>query len=636
LFASFFIFHGGTRNIFRSDYWLIATLFNTQSITSLADLKRIVFFEMFGDIRFQPLGHMAMYIRHLAFGNSIMAYNILNIVLHSITAFLIYLIILEITRTTSLASVLGAIYIVLPSQFDCIIWTYHIYILLSTICVLISVYLVLRYILTERIHLFYLALMMDLFAILLYEPTLFSPAFLFLFLVGMTRWLDKKLTRRQIFFVAGSILVFYACYFILATVSLTYLNMKKSERMSLADLFQWKNLVQCCVGIWMNLWKTNFITNIGILPQIKIDDILYIHPSKEIFKNLNNILILFCGIFFLSCFRIFKKNIWIIFSLLGIAISYIFIISMGRVLTNDLEYVITQPRYQYFVNAVLFIGIGVLLVRKYEKKAIRVGLIYFLATIFFLNSLNVMEGIKEVSAAMRPINEHYYILKEFINKNEKTKIFLNFVPDMKKRFFLGTDIALDLLFKGHTTKFLDRAAYIYDGKEFKRNPLYQIGNPYHSLPDFTIEWMYRHLAHQRPTREVVIIGREGVYPRIGMTPDGLVKIIMINQESRKLEEYVFRHPYGEKPGGWSSFVIEKSGNGIAFIFDGTFQEKIQLIGGLYSEWHKDGSELLGDYYRGAGDVVFVSRLFIQLGSAKYGCKELKKGDKVPVEVKIPW
>jgi hypothetical protein len=635
MIASFFIFHGGARNIFRSDYWLMATLFNTQSVTSLADLKRIVFFEMFGDIRFQPLGHLAMYIRHLAFGNSIMAYNILNMVLHAITAFLIYLIIVEITRTTSLASVLGAIYIVLPSQFDCVIWTYHIYILLSTICVLISVYLVLRCILTSRTHLFYLALIMDLVAILLYEPTLFSPAFLFIFLVGMTRWLDKKLTRRQILLVAGSILVFYACYFFLATVSLSYLKVNKSARMSIADLFQWKNLVQCFVGIWMNLWKTNFITNIGIPPAIKIEDILYVQPSKEMLKNPYQFLLLLCGIFFLSCFRVTKRDVWIALSFIGIAISYIFIISLGRVLTNNVEYIISQPRYQYFTNAVLFIAIGVMLVKGYEKKEVHALLKYFLGVIFILNSLNVMKGVQEVSAAMKPMNEHYSFMKGFFETEGKAKVFLDFVPDVQKKFFLGTDIALDILFRERISNHLKEATHVYDGKEIYKNIL-KAGKQDGRIADFTIQWMYKALSNSKPTKTINIIDGGNGSPKLFLSPDGYVIMNIRNIDSGMFEVIKFKHSYGENNvGNWSVMVVEKGGDEISFIFDGLLENKIYLKG-RYQTWGGDGYKLLGNYYRGGGDAVFLAGLFIQLDKGKYGCSNYKIGSRIDVPAVIPW
>jgi hypothetical protein len=622
-------------NTFRSDYWLIATLFNGQDHFSLATIKKIAFFEMFGDIRFQPFGHLLMYLRHLTFGNEVIYYNLLNLLLHTATAFFIYLILKILLENNLLPFILGGLFIVLASQLDVVAWTYHLYILVSTILVLAAIFLMVREgpkSATSLVASYSLAF----FSLSLYEPTLLFPIMLF-FLHWRTR--ENPMTgeaRYSLIWVAATLGIVYGIYLINTIYGIEFWGGKRSSRMTFQDLLSLRNFADALIASLANFWESSFLKNVGVALDVQIHDIVYIFLDPNAYGDYLQILKIFLGLLILSPMPAIKEKRILLVLLFASAFSYLFFISLGRVITNDSRYIAGQARYQYLPNALFLIVAGMIMSAKIKKVYWCRIFFIFLVLIFFWNTRNLILGNTEIALALSPMDHHYYALKHFLTRNPHAMLFLSFIPENKDKFFLGTDIALDLLFKGHTTKFLDRAAYIYDGKEFKKNPLYQNGHPDDSLPDFTIEWMYRHLAHLRPTREVVIIGREGVYPRIGMTPDGLVKIIMINRESRKLEEYVFRHPYGEKPGGWSSFVLEKNENAIAFIFDGALQEKIQLSGGSYSEWNKDGSDLLGDYYRGSGDVVFVSRLFIQLGSAKYGCEKLKKGDKVPVEVKIPW
>ena len=124
-------------------------LFNSIDGFSLKTLKDISFFEMFGHIRFQPLGHLLIFVRYLAFGNNILLYHILNIALHVSAAFLVFLVLKAFLKDTRFPFIFGLLFITLPSQFDTVAWTYHIYIILGTMLALSTIFLVYRYVETE-------------------------------------------------------------------------------------------------------------------------------------------------------------------------------------------------------------------------------------------------------------------------------------------------------------------------------------------------------------------------------------------------------------------------------------------------------------------------------------------------------
>ena len=632
-------FHPTVTNIFRSDYWLIAPLFvKSQGNFSLGFLRDILFFEMFGDLRFQPIAHLLMFLRYLAFGNEVVLYNILNITLHIIVGFLVFSILYKHNRSIQFSLIFGALFLVLPNQFDTVNWTYHIYVIVATILVLLSIYLAYKY--TEKKRGAYLlcSVITALLSAFLYEPTILTPALLFPLILSLYRYKKKIITKQNFFVILFVIIFTYFFYSFITTIGM--LSIKSSKTMSLQDVITWNNIFNSLKYIFVNFWESTFIKNVGVMPVIDIRDIVYVSPATVAVTNITSFLKVVLGIFMFLLFRTNKNNIHIILTLTAIAMAYIFILFMGRLTTNDPAYIMAQPRYQYLFNAILSIVSGLFLWNKYHQKYFKYIIIAILVSVFAWNIQNISYANNQVTQVMSRIDTHYYGIKKFFSTNPSAKLFLDFTPDTQKQLCLGTDIAMDILFKKRITKFLRNASHIYDGHTFKENITYQDNIPDTYLKDFTIEWMYQHSSTLTPQKEIEIIGDNKTYPKISLIPDGFIEIAMVNIDTKKIDVYKFKHSYSLEKwtpslGFWSSMIVEKNEEDLCFIFEGILQDKIKLTS-KYENWNKDGVYLLGGYYKGVGTGCFIGHLSIQADVAKYRCGKHMKGDKMNVDIKAPW
>ncbi len=640
--VSVIVFYSTIGNIWRSDYWLIATLFHNQDSFTFEAIKNIALFEMFGDIRFQPIAHLLMFTVHKIFGNAVVLYHLTNIALHAAVGLLVCALVYEFSEDTRFSFIFGLIFVVLPSQFDTVIWTYHIYIISCSIAVLAGTLYACRYAETDKMQYLVAAVFLATLAIFLYEPAILTPASIFFLVIGI--YIERSegpltgITKERIIPVLFGVAISYALYLAVTAYGLTLT--KGSTKMSLGDMLTLTHIVDSLGAVCMNLFESTLLKNIGISPDIKIRDIVYIYLPKQFFGDFVNIVKVGLGILLVSLFRVSKIHRPIVLTSIGLATSYLFVILLGRLLTNDLSYAMSQPRYQYFSNSILLTISGVLLWPKYQEKGFKTLINVLLLAIFFWNTQSILYASKKVSMAMKPMDIHYYKLKDFYSKNPEAKVFVDFIPDNNGRFFLGTDIALDLLFKENITKSIEGATHIYDGLRLVKNKSYNGGEASPYLKDFTLSWMYQHYPDNIPKKSIQIIGSEESLPMISMTPDGYVKVVMRNLDTDELAIYQVEHGYSPDERDpflelWSSMVIEKNGDELCLIFNGKLEKKVDLKG-EYRGWDKDGVSNLGGYYTGAGQVVFVARMFIQSDVAKYSCGEYDLGDKISVEIRKPW
>lgn len=213
---------------------------------------------------------------------------------------------------------------------------------------------------------------------------------------------------------------------------------------------------------------------------------------------------------------------------------------------------------------------------------------------------------------MEPMDRHYYRLKDFFKAKQKAKVFMDFTPETSGKFFLGADVACDVLFKGRMTKFLEKATHIYDGSEFIENTSKTwLASDY--LKDFTIKWTYIRRYGVNLNKDIVIIGSKSAFPKISITKNGLIKIDLVEASSGRIDSYIFRYPEPapDEISAWlyDNIAIEKNGDELCLVFNGVPQG-ILKVRATYKDCDKDGIGLLGDYYRGAGENVFSTMLYM--------------------------
>lgn len=612
--------------VFRSDDWIILSLFNNLEGMTLASAKDIALFEMFGDIRFQPIAHFLLYARHLIFGSNMLAYHLLNITLHVLTGVAVFKVLSALTRDSKLSFILGLIFITLPSQFDTITWTYHIYIIVSTLFVLLSVCLALKYAGSPKKVFLFTALLLALVSMLLYEPAILGPASLLLIVSGLYLSGSGSITRRDLILTISSVIGVYAFYLALTAYGLSLT--RQNHSVSPSDLATLGNMAKAFMVTARNIWESTFIKNIGIPPNVEITDIVYLLTPKGLYTALPALGKIALGLFILSLFRPGRSDRHIAIALGVFAISYIYIISLGRVLTNSVMYVPSQPRYQYFPNALLLITAGIFLWRKFQDKGLRPLISVVIFAMLLWNLQNVVHANNLVAAATRPLDYHYYNIKGFFKSHPSARLLMTFTPETDRKFYLGFDIALDILFKDRLTKFSQKATHIYDGETFTVNRRYGADDFGDDLKDFTVEWLYFRRKNTVQTNPVRIIGPDRTYPKISITPDGLLLVEMLVAGTSTVHTFSQSYP-PPKPDSTSPvhvlhMIVEKDDNVLCLAYNGLLMGKMELKT-AYRQWNGDGLGLYGEYFSGSGEPINITNLNFMPETAKYGCKDRKKG-----------
>lgn len=614
------VFYPTSGDVFRSDYWLIAFLFiDSWKDFSMEALKNISLFEMFGNIRFQPFAHLLMFIRHLAFGNEVFLYHLLNIALHISVSFSVFLVLRKLTGDIRFSFIFGLLFIVLPSQFDTVVWTYHIYIVMGALFVLLAFLLSLKSAETGKLKHLWLGVTLAIFSAFLYEPAIFAPfSLFFVFLAGCQPGGEPP-SWKKLLYAAGMIASAYLLYIGVTAYGLTLT--KEKQNMSLSSLLTQQNIAASMKAVFVNLWESTILKNLSV-SKTEVKELVYVSLPDRVFSSPSSALKLAAGLFLWSMCRVTKKHVFIITILLSVAFTYLFIISLGRMFTNDISYIMSQPRYQYFFNAIIITVAGLLLWPKYTGQGLRPAIIISLIAIFFLDAQTVMDSNNKVAMAMSPVDTYYYSIKDFIKNHPSSRIFLSSKP-VQSQLNLGVDTSLEVLFDKNITYSLNAADYIYDGKAFTKNPRHQKGggNPY--LGDFTVSLDYHHHPSFVPRKNVEIIGSGKIYPRVSLTRFNSIEVEMINETTGQRDFYTLEYPYSDSFD--TSLAIEKDGDELCVIHNNKLLDKVKL-NSVYKNWDGDGIGLLGRYYRGLGEPVWVTGLSVQMDGAFFNCRNHQKGE----------
>ena len=300
------LFYPTIHTLFRSDDWLILSLFKSIEGFSPESVKKIALFEMFGDIRFQPLAHLLLFARHLLFGGSVAAYHLLNMALHVITGLCVLLILLRATKNRELSFLGGLIFIALPGQFDTVVWTYHIYIIASTLAILGAIYLTLEYARTKKGALLRAALGLTLVSMLFYEPAIMAPGALLVIISGLYITGMGGITRRELITAAGATGIIYAFYIGLTLYGLSLT--RETHFISFSDMVTVGNIASAVKVTIINLWKAAFIRGIGVSHIVGIDDIVYLANPAGLYTSFTSIVKVALGILLILCAKPTKRS----------------------------------------------------------------------------------------------------------------------------------------------------------------------------------------------------------------------------------------------------------------------------------------------------------------------------------------
>lgn len=498
--------------IFRSDQWFIVNI-ALKNPLNLSSILKSLRFEMFGEPRFQPLAYFLLFIVNKVFKTNFFFYHILAYLIHLINGLLIYVLLKRFLKDRTLASISAVFFVLMFSHADTVIWTHFIYISLQMNIFFTSLILFFNFLKGEKHSLIFLSLFLLLLGSLLYEASLIINLILIpLFFWEVLRNSYKE-SKKHFMAFSISLLVFFLSFLLV----FVYIYFPKGELLLNLSL-------RFLLGIKVSLLMIiNNLTQIFSMPaEYFFEDISYIVLKKLGFFSYL-LLSLFIVYFFVCLYRYLwgrkRGNLTIVFFYLA-GFSYIFTIAFSR---GNL-YTATQPRYMYFLDAILIIILAfiikdIFLFLQHRKSILRflkgAGFVFF-SFLLIANACQIYKFSNRINYILNPMQKGFYDIRNFLRSagyDGRSKIFIEEVPHPKNwHLFLGRGIYLETLFynKDIFTMRIRDAKYIYNPeKGIFLNPLY--GKSYIDDKDFTLEFDLE-LLHK--TSEVRILGSKSTVLRV--------------------------------------------------------------------------------------------------------------------------
>ena len=646
-FLAYFL-AGGFGHPFRSDNYIAFNLFSTLD-WRFDDLLRAARFEMFGHRRIHPLAHLIMFTQYKLLGMHHVLYHVAQFTLHVVNALLVCLLLLRLTANRRVALLGGIAFLSFYSHFDMINWTYHFFVLVSTALVLASFNLILFYLERPRPMILLGCFTCLLLAQLIYEANALVAVFVFAFFLLL--WARRRAAlgaararRILVTFCVGLIAV-YLVYGAIVVYEVIHSTPSPAAAdapaVRFTDLFLPSTLLRAVHDTFLFLWDPLLAKAAGLPSAVIIKDIVYQTSVRFAYGPVAFSLGIVVLLGLLALFRLRREDLPHLAVFALALISFVFIVASGRIISAPANYMRSQAHYAYFPNVLLTLVVGLLL--RTKLSAGRAAVLFGTALLFLASALN----LEQIRVSTQRTTDHLAELSGFLGEIQQyralqanphpAKLFIDFpVYHRNYSFNLGADIALDKYFERDDilTKEVRRAAYLYDRtRGIIPNALFDRRDS--SETDFTIEFVTQ---KHRPsfTKDFTVIGNLERGLSIGFTPNGRLFLQAFGsavEDGSSPRRFV-------SPQDFTIFdsyhvVIQFSDRRLYMIVNGTV---VDVLGPLELDFRQfyTGRLLLGDFYRGAGEVFFSTALYVKLGAARYDTQSARVGSKVAVRWQPPW
>jgi hypothetical protein len=450
------VFYSSFSNPPRSDWWALFYHFHIyEELPAFERALNVANYDVWGHGTYRPLFHIVLYWLYLLFGPDYYLYHLVTFVFYFLSVFLLYRMarVLGAGRGIGFAGV--AVFSVLFSHFDIVIWTFHLAVI-AGFCLFLSGFLLYReYLVSGRAWLLALACLLFLPGLLCYEVFILWPAAVFILLLSGRRDVGggeefRGRFRASLCWIGGLYLVYGAI--------LAYTRSRSPLTGSAAGLEQFFSpsaiafssavtafslvfngvvanvfpfltvpvLIQENIGLGGVYLRTSpylhslladrSVPNLNLLvePPLVIPKTLDLDslwraaiPGINRFLSLSGwllILIFLVGVFLLWKRGCLRKPGALLFTLF-LLVTSTFALYHGRMTTNFPIYVLRQFRYQYIPNA-LTVLLAVLLLDRLIRARPRarryVYLIFALVGAFNLVFLHAHLGV--VNRQMEPLH----------------------------------------------------------------------------------------------------------------------------------------------------------------------------------------------------------------------------------------
>ncbi len=623
---------------FRSDEWYIAN-FARHAPTTLETIAQAASWELFGDPRFQPFSHLLLFLIHKVIGNAFVLFHLLSWVSHITVGLLIYAIVKELHGDKMTAALCAILFVTGFSHFDTVSWTYHIYIIHQTICLLVGFWVALRD--PSRLR-WWQALIGGIlvgFASYFYEAGLAIPILIMMVMFWSNYAFRKPglgSNLQNLFIFAVCVVVAYGAFL---GLHLSSVGGQVSARVDTALL------VGAAHNTLRGLWKQGVVGNLGFPPQYAFGDLFYLQGSHFEFLPILAI------IFFLTaviCNLVARKSLprrenrkYLLLIFLACAVSYYGIIAIGRFNL----YVVTQARYFYLPDAFLVLAFSWPMaaacpveLEKYGKNSAsgwrRIGTMMVrpqtwamcgVCIVITLNAFHVFAMCREIARIMSPVKKSIETVKHFSEMPDGGKrLYVDFVPrNIGERLFGGTHIALETCFSntGILTRQVPKAEYTFtmaDG--IISNPAFGLQRPENR--SFTLEF-----AQVMWGQLVTVINSPENTLRIRQWSAGENEIVLrltyrIGNEHREV------YMTAQHPRRYVSHVVIQQQDDTLYIAEEGKVIAAKRVGNGEILW-RDDTLFLGTGVVFPPQFCYLENFFACVGKAKYNMEGIEVGGLLP-------
>jgi hypothetical protein len=624
---------------FRSDEWYIANFARHAPVT-LETIAQASSWELFGDPRFQPFSHLLLFLIHKVLGNAFVLFHLLGWVSHITVGLLIYAIVKELHGDKMTAALCAILFVTGFSHFDTVSWTYHIYIIHQTICLLVGFWVALRD--PSRLR-WWQALIGGIlvgFASYFYEAGIAIPILIMMVMFWSNHAFRKPglgSNLQNLFIFAVCVVVAYGAFL---GLHLSSVGGQVSARVDTALL------VGAAHNTLRGLWRQGVVANLGFPPRHAIGDIFYLQGSEFSILPVLAIPLFLAAITIglrtqgLRLFGQMRHRKYLLLIFLACAISYYGIIAIGRFNL----YVVTQARYFYLPDAFLVLAFswpmavaGSLELEKYGKNSAsgwrRIGTMMVrpqtwamcgVCIVITLNAFHVFAMCREIARIMSPVKKSIETVKHFSEMPDSGKqLYIDFVPrNLGDKLFGGTHIALETCFAdtGILTRHVAEAEYMYTEPDgIVPNPAFRPQKT--NSANFTLEFDYV-MWGQLIT---VINSPENTF-RIRQLSAGENEILLrltyrVGEDQRELY-MAARHPRH-----YVSHVVIQQQNDTLYILEQGQLIAVRRVGQGEILW-QDDMLFLGSRTVFPPQYCYLENFFACVGKAKYDLEGMGVGELV--------
>jgi len=473
---SILLYRSTLSDIPRSDHIVILSIFSHLNFP--ANLSQIAFLELLGQPRFQPLTWLLYFFQYKAFDHSFFLYHLTAVGLHALNGMLVFKILYVLSKKTLFSFLAAFLFVSFFTNLPIIAWPIGSYSLLSVSMSLLAILSLFKFYHSSRTAFLYTAYSLALVQLFLYEPNAIFPAFLLLFAVvlGWSAPNRKSLIIKNVVVVSIIYVIYGGLYLILMP---TYAGLP-------LGVLNAYNIVRSSAAIPIELFNTVFGHNVFATAQVAIDELCFYVPFTARSFSLSTMQPLLVSINFLVYLALLalvltwqrpeKGRLLLITLLIAWAVSYVFIIFLGR----GVAYVLSQARHAYLPSLALIIVLAHFYERHFstgwrfaEHKETSFlqrngGVIVLLVCLFFiaLNTAKTSWMLNDYMEYRYYPNAIYYEARDWLSDdaNDNNRLFIS-IPTYPphEKLAWGTDIIPDILLDDpRVTKNYQQATHILE------------------------------------------------------------------------------------------------------------------------------------------------------------------------------